>query len=359
MHHWFRLPRRICTACKESACRSGLVDQASRKVRPATDAAVVKVGSGFVAALVALLSITSSATPVAPEAGPAMPVSSEAGPTTPPSGWRTETFHGVQLAVPGSWTYGVTGTLWCLPRGPGRAGPYVGRPGGGILMGCGPKNPSPAENPAFRARPGGTFVWFDTTANDGNRWGDTGQQPGTLDAPAVTFDRATLDLAGVRVVVQAPQPLRDRILATIRQVSRDAHGCPTHTRPEGRALPVATLTGVQVVTACKYVLGDLVSSVQLRDKAAAEAVAGIVAAPRGSGPKAPPSCRSLDGENLVVRIDSDRGLSRLSLRWGICDRRGFDDGHQIRALTHRAVHPFVAAPNGVGAVSSELGSIFF
>lgn len=42
-------------------------------------------------------------------------------------GWRWESYAGVQLTVPASWTWGVTGSPWCTSRRPQL--PTVGRPG--------------------------------------------------------------------------------------------------------------------------------------------------------------------------------------------------------------------------------------
>lgn len=307
--------------------------------------------------------------PVTPAARPAP--AADVAPQLP-AGWRTETFHGVQLGVPEDWDHGTTGAQWCVRRGPGHAGrSYVGRPGGLTAIGCGGADRAhPEQDPAYHLEPGGTFVWF--AGEDSGWWGMEGQKAGPLTAPALVGDRATVVVDGVMIAVQAPAAQRERILATVHRATTDAHGCPVQSRfgpepgwrpPAGDA--VGRLTGVTVVSACSYVvtggLGSLSSSVQLRNHAAAAAVAGVAAAPPGSGPPPFRSCRKLgsyDSEVFLLLIRSRQGANRVVMRWESCRQRGFDDGHTVRALTRRAVAPFLVAPNAVPAISGDLAGVF-
>lgn len=166
--------------------------------------------------------------------------------------------------------------------------------------------------------------------------------------------------------MQAPQPLRDQIVATIRTVTVDHNGCPVRDpisrNPAGRPEPaadVARLTEVSHVAACRYDLprgfGDepapdpgLMSSVGLRGEAARRVVQAIAAGREGGGPNKPDSCLpevSYGDEAIVVRATSAQGESRIYLRYNGCDHNGFDDGVAVRRLMRAAVVPLTTGAN--------------
>jgi hypothetical protein len=120
-----------------------------------------------------------------------------------PAGWRWEAFRDVELGVPGDWGYGTSGTPWCLQDTP-PAQAYVGRPGPIRTIRCTAKTVDGID-PGARITTAGTFVWFEDA--------DEAEANG----PALSEgDRQTVTARGVRVSIQAPQPLRQQIAGTIR-----------------------------------------------------------------------------------------------------------------------------------------------
>ena len=270
-----------------------------------------------------------------------------------PNGWRWEYYSSVGIAVPGDWGYGVAFEPWCLREAdtPG----YVGRPGPIRMIGCAPKEV------ATRVDPGGTHVWFLMA-------------PEHPDGAETVNDQTTVWLQGVMVAVQADQPLRDRILATLHTAQVDENDCPTSDpisadptlRPDN-PVDVSSLTGVTSVSACKYGYqetqtaspGNLISSIRLDGTQAAAAVHGIQESAVGGGPDDPGQCMpALGSEIIVLRITSDQGLHEVYLRYSGCQEHGFDDGVHLRTLTHEAIAPFISGINSYAELSGPMGSIW-
>lgn len=275
-----------------------------------------------------------------------------------PRGWRWESYGAVAVAVPSQWGWGTSEAPWCAPaRGVkiGSAPPYVGRPGPVAAIGCGIARPAGTADPGTLIKNAGTFVWFEDPI---------GRRPADV---KVTGDRATLTLAGVMVSVQAAKALRDRILSTVHEIPDGIAGCPgTHPiskdpgwRPAGP--PVEDLTGVSAVSVCKYTRSNLLRSfLVLTGASASRAVAAIVKSPIGGGPDNPNDCLpqvAYGEEAIVLRIQSDQGVSEVVLRYSGCDHHGFDDGSRVRTLTRQAVAPFVAGPNQVLEVEGDMVNI--
>ena len=177
-------------------------------------------------------------------------------------------------------------------------------------------------------------------------------------------DQTAVRLAGVEVIVNAPVDLRRRIVETIRPVAdADSYGCPTthpistqaQQRP-AKPLDVTSLTDVSSVSACKFQLGEdssattpsLISSLRLDGSAAEQAIREIATAPLGGGPDNPGQClpsASYGQDVIVLFVRSAGGRSQVVLRYSGCDHNGFDDGIAVRALTAKAVAPFVTGSN--------------
>ncbi|MCW2140177.1 hypothetical protein [Actinoplanes cyaneus] len=283
----------------------------------------------------------------------ASPAESAADRPALPAGWRWESFGGVQVGVPGDWGWdnqAIRLDAWCVK--PGDHPPAVARPGGPI--------PAIACGGGTNGTPPGSLI-----ANTG--WtvgfGRTDQSDGITREG----DRTTVRRDSVEVIVQAPEQLRDRIVATVHRVTVDDAGCPvTHqisTGPDLRPAPPADVTALHDVTslsACKYPLPEagpgrvpprLLSGLRLDGAAAADEVRRIAAAPAGSGDlDTPADClpeAAHGNEIIVLLVRSATGLAEMTMRYAGCVQNGFDDGTTVRRLTKAAVAPLVAGPNRI------------
>ena len=317
----------------------------------------------------ALLAGCGTATPGVEPDGAGQPLDPVETRTPPvealPVGWRWESFGGVQVGVPGDWGWGVGGqrlSQWCIATPADRAQPIVGRPGPVTAVAC-PAGEAGAPDPGTLLENTGEVVSLE--------WAVDGE-PG----PVREGDRTTVVLGGVRVVVQAPTGLRERITATLHEVEgpRDVYGCPTTdpvwTDPGRRpdpAVDVATLDGVSAVSVCRYAVGDpaarvpgdrepLVSSLRLTGAAARDVVAAIAAAPPGGGPDNPDDCMaaySYGDDLMVLHVTSEAGESTVHVRYSGCDHNGFDDGVTVRRLSREVMQPLLAGPNRLFSFSGR------
>jgi hypothetical protein len=267
-----------------------------------------------------------------------------------PSGWRWESYGGVQVGVPGDWSWADRALrldAWCINRE--TEPPIVARPGAPVpLIAC-PEGENQIKNT-------GWLVGF-------------GQMlPGDAEGVVRSGDRTTVRTAGVEVIVQVPAELRDRIVATVHRVDDvDAYGCPvrhpisdtTAWRPAAGP-DVAALRDVTSISACRYGLGSpgsIISSVRLDRDAAGQALQGILRAPRGGGPDRPQDCLpevALGDEAIVLRMESATGLSEIALRYDSCSGHGFDDGGTVRGLTLAAIAPFTGGANTVPSLEAQI-----
>ncbi|MET8150221.1 hypothetical protein ACIBSW_23990 [Actinoplanes sp. NPDC049668] len=262
-----------------------------------------------------------------------------------PTGWRWESYGGVQVGVPARFGWADSGLrlgAWCIDP-PDDESPVVARPGGGV--------------PAIACLGDGTRI-----AATGWVVGlDHALEPG--DGLDRERDRTTVRLAGVEVVVQAPVALRELIAGTIHRVDVDAFGCPARhpisTRPTlrpARPVDVAALREVSAVSVCKYELRAadaqpwLVSGLRLDGAAADRAIQRIARAPVGGGPDNPQDCApevAYGDDVIVLRVRSAAGATEIVLRYSGCVGNGFDDGIAVRRLTAAAVAPFITGPGAV------------
>ena len=315
-------------------------------------------------ALLAACGTTTTGGPVEPSTRSVEPVETPSTVETLPTGWRWESFGGVQVGVPADWGWGVGGqrlSQWCISTPRDRAQPIVGRPGPVTAVGC-PAGDQGDPDPGTLLENTGQVVSLE--------W--------TLDAPGTTRegDRTTVVVQGVAVAVQAEEELRDRIVATVHEVDgpRDVYGCPVTdpvwTDPGRRPDPsvdITTLSGVAALSVCRYALADpaarvpgdrdpLVSSLRITGAAAQEVVSAIAAAPPGGGPDNPRDCLpdySYGDDLMVLHVTSDAGESTVHARYSGCDHNGFDDGVTVRRLTREAMQPLLAGPNRLSSFSGR------
>jgi hypothetical protein len=275
-----------------------------------------------------------------------------------PEGWRWASFRNVEVGVPGGWKDTSRNLIsGSCAAGPGAGNSVVGRPPFAVeAMACG--RPAGAGDRRNLVRYAGRFVAFDFA------------DP-RIERPADTGDRRSVERDRVLVVVQASRSLREAILATVRTIDVDANGCPVRDaisahpglRPRP-AVALSRLSGVQSVSACRYTLAPgsgggggvaLFSSLRVSGDRAGRALAAVARAPRAGGQDEPEQCLHTYGwEIIVLRVVSDRGLSRVHVRYSGCDHNGVDDGVSVRRLT-RAVRPFAEGPNEVTGFSGGHG----
>jgi len=271
-----------------------------------------------------------------------------------PVGWRWESFGGVEVGVPGDWGWDNGSQRlgqWCVDdRRSGPPPPAVGRPGLSSMVGCPEAEPG-APDPSTLVAETGVIVAFDWALDD-------------TPPPEAAGDQEVRRIGQVDIRVNARPALRERILATAHPVDVDAHGCASELpsgfvvgAPPVAGADVSTLVGVTALAACRYTvplpdvagaMPRLLSSTQLVDDPAADAVAAIAAAPKGGGPDRPGSCLrawSYGDEMIVAHVESDAGRSDVHVYYSGCDHNGFDDGTSVRSLTRAAVQPLLAGGN--------------
>lgn len=278
-----------------------------------------------------------------------------------PSGWRWDSYGGVEVGVPADWGWADRGLrlgAWCV-RSPVKKRPVVARPLGPVLaIECNGRETLVANT--------GWVVGF----------GHSLTEP---DGVERTDDRTTVRIDGVEIILQAPPAWRERIAATIHRVRVDDFGCPTthpiSTRPSLRPphpVDVAALRDVTTVSACQYELRDpsdvwrprtwLKSSLRLDGAAAERAIARIAQASPSGGPDQPGYCaqETAYGQGstaIVLRVRSASGLTEIILRYAGCVGHGFDDGVHVWRLSAAAMAPFIAGPNDVLEAPDPLDAI--
>jgi hypothetical protein len=279
---------------------------------------------------------------------------------TLPDGWRWESYRGVEVGVPSDWGWGSGGQRlgqWCINQKDPK--PIVGRSGSYVstLVACSQAKAGKPD-PQTLIKNTGWVVAFGEATSKIPRGGDR---------EVVTYGRVT-------VVVQAPESLRTRIIATIHLVKIDHQGCPAadsvSLHPAQRPKPpsdVAELRGVTAVSVCRYEFaskddpqgrGLLESSLRYVGESAASIINQIAAAPKGGGPNSPETCiASYGGEIIVLRVTSSSGKSQIYVRYSSCVHNGFDDGTTVRSLTRAPMQALIKGPNALGSWDGVLNPI--
>lgn len=234
-------------------------------------------------------------------AAPAPPATTSAPGRTAaaPTGWRPESYAGVELSVPPSWGWGGTpvnpgvGAGVCAVRGAtvGPDGsrdpnavlavPYVGRP---VLQSDACAVVEPAQ-----ARPDVDAVWFGSPLPVG----DSG-------------DATTVEVAGQRVSVLAADPgLREQVLATVHALAGpDSRGCPATASGE----PVGPGSQSPLVVCAYSANGRLLAS---WTRSAAQAQAYVTATSTGEGLQGVSPCPTRPGaETVLVGVGDVQGGPR-------------------------------------------------
>jgi hypothetical protein len=291
----------------------------------------IRIWLGAGAAALAVLAVLAGAAVLG--RGPAEPAG--APPEAPSNGWRWESYGGVEVQVPASWTYGITDAPWCIdgPSSEGRqVDGQVGRPGPVRGIGC------PGLVPADKR---GQHVWLGP--------GDGGPVTQRLDGGWV---RDVVERGGTRVDVQTRDPaIRTRILGSIREVDVDRNGCPSEhpiaaarmARPQPGVDWAAQVTGVSI---CRYDRDTFHASRRLEGAAAQRVLDLIEAAPPGRGPDEPgglPHPRHAAPGGTVLRFDTADGVRELFVRYDFGQPYGFDNGSTERLLTRESL-TFMSGP---------------
>lgn len=265
--------------------------------------------------------------------------------------WRTETYGGVQVEVPGDWGYGNTSWPPCV-RQPERG--YVGRPGFVPAVACGELVPSLGERVPY--------LWFDSHLEAGIRTHDAG------------WAEETRTVAGVRMTVLAGDAeLRARILDSARPTPDATHpitGGGPRLRPDPRP-GLAGIGAIASVTIRRFALATrprrrpenpLLSMTQVTGEVATRLVEMILTAPEGTGPNRPEDCspQAMYGnEAMVLTVEGAAGTQEVFVRYHGCDGHGFDDGHTRRQLTTEAITPLLSGPHSPTSLNTSVAELIW
>lgn len=270
------------------------------------------------------------------------------GTTEATTGWRWESYGGVEVSVPANWSYGISDAPWCL-NDRGQINGEVGRPGVVRSIKC------PDIVPIYHL---GEHVWL-----SGTEEGRPKGRPATEDL-GEGWIRDTILVGGVRIEVQthANPGVRDRILKSVREVStEDSNGCPVRhpiTReqqrydvPAGQGLPWdAVVTGL---SACRYQIrsGDpnppLVGSLRFPEARAKEVLAAIRELPGANPAVRLPKCMpdlAPPAEAIVLLFDTADGRREIRVGYDGCASAGFFNGTGSRGLYAEALKLFAIGP---------------
>jgi hypothetical protein len=220
-----------------------------------------------------------------------------------PDGWRTETWHDLEVQVPDDWGYGALST-WCISADqPGD--PVVQRPEGAVeMIACIPAS-------------GYGISFFDSAVV--TKLGPEGKarEPGDASLPEGAWTGfATVDGGAGVAVVAATEELAQQVLdSAVRVDGVDGNGCAPKT---------AKAPGVgdeDAVSVCRYdAAGLLVQSERLTGRDASDAVAALEAAPadeRWHDVPCPP-----DSEAGFVRMLTGAGAYDVYFEGTCEDRHG-------------------------------------
>jgi hypothetical protein len=253
------------------------------------------------------------------------------------AGWRWESFGGVEISVPATWSYGISNAPWCVSGEPGQPDGEVGRPGPLLHILC--NDPAPLNKL-------GQHVWFSRNAGAkpvvGQQLGDGWVRDVVVAGGGVSIE----------VQTHASPALRNTILASVRHVVTDVNGCPaTHAvnstgwvRPTPGLDLASAVTGLSI---CRYDTRtadwSLIASVG-KDRAGANRVLGFIrSAPARGGPDDLNSLADLGEELTVLRFQTANGVREVYVRYAGYRHNGFDTGTQVRRLTRESVS-FMTGP---------------
>jgi DNA-directed RNA polymerase specialized sigma24 family protein len=260
------------------------------------------------------------------------------------TGWRWESWGGIQVQVPGTWGYGDL-TQWCVTRGPD--GPAVDRP-----------------------EMEGTDAMCSLTDNGRSTY--TGGLLLRRTEEALRLSRADVaPYATSRIhtvgdvtmtLVDIDPGVGDAILLSAQVIGRrDFNGCEPHrdvveASPRGARSgpgPLAEVGRIGSVSVCRYGLTGwpdptLISSRRLTGRPAGDLLAAVRSAPALPRTPAPAATGCTPPEEIGVLEFWPRPGSELPVsvvvRYDGCRGHGIDDGRTLRALTAEVLDPILVAP---------------
>lgn len=165
------------------------------------------------AALLVLVLATSGCASSAGTGIPRVDPSASSDPGAPvlPSGWRWESYGGVQVGVPGEWGWGNASQRlgqWCVARNAANSAPVVGRSGLSTLVACPHEGDPPPET--LVAHTGVVVGLARTTAGCDHNGFDDGVSvrsltPGAV-APFMVGPHEELEVSGGPAVMSSMKP---------------------------------------------------------------------------------------------------------------------------------------------------------
>jgi hypothetical protein len=269
------------------------------------------------------------------------------------TGWRWESWGGIQVQVPGTWGHGDL-TQWCVTRGPD--GPAVDRP-----------------------EMEGTDAMCSLTDNGRSTY--TGGLLLRRTEEALRLSRADVaPYATSRIhtvgdvtmtLVDIDPVVGDAILLSAQVIGRrDYNGCEPHRdffepSPLGGGAgpsPLAGVGRVGSVSVCRYGLTGwpeptLISSRRLTGRPGGDLLAAVRTAPELPRTPVPAATGCAPSEEIAVLEFWPRPGSELPVsvvvRYDGCRGHGIDDGRSLRALTAEVLDPVLVAP-WTGAPPSDV-----
>lgn len=246
-------------------------------------------------------------------------------------GYRWESWHGVTVQVPDTWSYGNPST-WCADGGDAET-PLVGRPGPMVSILCTPVS--------------GYGLTFDDARGNDVDWPVAAQHSDSW--PDGAYVGATT-VGGVVVTVAAPEAATVvTVLDSARAIAGiDANGC-------GAKVWVEPVLGVDTMSVCRYDRnGDLEQSELLTGDDATAAATAIAKAPTTA--YAPPCPGEPDAGELeeYVVMHTTTHAYRVVWQGAKCPDRGvfIDDRHR-RELTSDVLY-WALSPGWTGAVDGDV-----
>lgn len=272
------------------------------------------------------------------DSGPGIAKDPSAGPSLAavPDGWRTETWHDLEVQVPDDWGYGALST-WCIGHDePGT--PVVQRPEGVVeMIAC---TPSSGYGVSFLDASTAGFV----------------QQPGAVehltgsskDVPEGAWTGYEISASGAAALVVAPtKALVRQILDSARTVDGvDGNGCAAS------AADAPDVGAADSVSVCRYGAGgQLVQSERLTGQDASDAVTALEAAPETVYAPPCPAPRGGNEEQTEYALML-AGDTAYTVRWtgSACPYHGVFVGEDVRKGLTSDVLYWALSPGWSGGV---------
>lgn len=269
-------------------------------------------------------------------------------------GMRWVTYRDVAVQVPKHWDYGYEpGSDWCAGGIRQPKGPYVEvDPGRGMVFDilCAEKSAAPKVFGPAPERLWRSHVVLESAAR--------GKDVGPARYDGWTLTSRTVGDVRVRLLTDDTAET-EGILGSARTFDVDDHGCASTSSIqtsgfEGPDQPfdVRDVDAVDSISVCQYdrTVRDgspgLMGSRSMEGRDAARLLAGLKAAPKGSGPNRPQSCTHDDqGDNAIdLVLHSGSESHHVFLYYATCFGNATTDGTTRRRLTARTCAPVFGTP---------------